>query len=208
MKEHILPWWFRKRDEEVRLPARPDYTVVSTINNKLIALLRRNMVPKAISGREEIGLCSPRDHGDMLLGVYLYDICENDTIRMSGMQPYDSGHVQFPPMYLELYYMITAYSNIDIRYREEENHRILTRTMQVLHDYPQMEGEDPIHVEYQNLTLDQKSAIWHNLGGEYRLSLFYKITPVKLESTIRKETVRVQEIQVNAFPTADEEKED
>lgn len=214
MRERTMPWWFRRRDEEGpaqenrndvtfsqrQLPVKPDYTVVSAVNDKLLSLLRKHMVPNILVSREEIGLCTPKDHGDIVFGIYLYDIRENSDVRMTGMQAYDSGHIQFPPIYLELYYMVTAYSAIDLRYREEENHRILTKAMQILHDYPRLEGEDALHIEFQNLTLDQKAAVWHNLGGGYQLSLFYKITPIKLESTIRRETVRVQEIRIDAAP--------
>ena len=225
MKERTMPWWFRRRDEERqneerqnkdrrngdrrepdkppevrRLPVKPDYTVVSAVNDKLLALLRKHMIPGVLVSREEIGLCTPKDHGDIVFGVYLYDIRENSDIRMTGLQACDSSHMQYPPIYLELSYMLTAYSAIDLRYREEENHRLLTKAMQVLHDYPRLEGEDALHIEFQNLTVDQKSAVWHSLGGGYRLSLFYKITPVKLESTIRREVARVQEIHIDASP--------
>lgn len=210
MRERTAPWWFRKRDEEspvqvggkrVRhLPVKPDYTAVSAVNDRLVSLLRSHLVPDVLVSREEIGLCTPREHGDMVLGIYMYDIRENSDIRVAGMQEYDGSHVRFPPVYLELSYMLTAYSAIDLHYREEENHRILMRAMQVLHDYPRLEGEDALHIEFQNMTLDQKAAVWHNLGSGYQLSLFYKITPVKLESTIKKETARVHEILIDASP--------
>lgn len=221
MKERAMPWWFRKRDDERhgdgslkesgwqrekgagrQFPVRPDDTVVSAVNDKLLMLLRKHMVPNVLASREEIGLCTPKDHGDMVFGIYLYDIRESNDVRIMGMQSYDNSHTQFPPIYLELYYMMTAYSTIDLRYREEENHRVLTKAMQVLYDYPRLEGEDGMHIEFQNLSMDQKSAVWHNLGGGYQLSLFYKIAPIKLESAIKKETSRVREIQIDAFPDA------
>lgn len=225
MRERTTPWWFRKRGEEPsgqetggdeggradgsplcfggrprQLPVKPDHTAVSVVNDRLLSLLRDHMVPDVLVSGEEIGLCTPKDHGDIVLGIYLYDIRENSEIRVNGMQPYDSGHIRFPPLYLELSYMLTAYSAIGLRYREEENHRILTKVMQVLHDYPRLEGEDALHIEFQNLTLDQKAAVWHNLGGGYQLSLFYRITPVKLESSIKKEAARVREILVDVSP--------
>lgn len=230
MRERTTPWWFRRRGEEPpvqengskengskengraddgswryagrsrQLPVKPDHTAVSAVNGKLLSLLRNHMIPEVLASGEDIGLCTPKDHGDIVFGIYLYDIRENGELRVTGMQPYDSGHVRFPPVYLELCYMLTAYSAIDLRYREEENHRILTRAMQVLHDYPRLEGEDALHIEFQNLTLDEKAAVWHNLGGGYQLSLFYRITPVKLESSVMKETARVREILIDASP--------
>lgn len=200
MKERILPWWFRKRDEESPEPVRSDELAVSSVNTKLLALLRKTMVPGVIASREDIGICSPKEYGDMVFGIFLYDIRESNDLRLNGMQAFDQNHLQFPPLYLELYYMMTAYSNIDIRYREEENHRMLTKAMQVMQDHPRLDGDSPLHAELLNLTLEEKMAIWNRFGDGYRLSVFYKISPVRLESTLRQEISRVQEIQVEAVP--------
>lgn len=213
MKERMIPWWFRKRDEEAgtagaAAPVRvnTDFTVVSMVNDRLLRLLRKHLVPGVISGREDIGLCMPKDHGDLVLGICLYDVQENSEIRMTGMMA-EANSLRFPPMYLDLYYMVTAYSNIQIRYREEENHRILAKVMQVLHDYPKMEGEDQMHAEYQNLTLEQKMSVWNNFKSGYQLSLFYKVSPVRLESNRSQDMVRVREIEVEANPWQNGKKE-
>jgi len=182
------------------MPVKTDYTVVSSVNNKLLTLLRKHMVPQTVSSREEIGLCNPGNHGDMAFGVFLYDIQENHDMRINGMQIYDQTHLQFPPMYLDLYYMMTAYSAIDIRYREEDNHRMIVKAMQVLHDYARIDGEMPLHIEMIHLTLDQKTGIWGRYSAGYQLSVFYKISPVMLESTIRKEVSRVKEIRMDTIP--------
>lgn len=202
--EKKTPWWFKRTEAPQKKPVQYDYTVSSSVSNGILQLLRKYMVPQIIASREEIGLCTPEDHGDLVLGLYLYDIMENDAMRINGMIPYDEQHQQYPPMYLNLYYMISAYSNIDLRYREEENHRILTKTMQVLRDCPLLDGTsfqpleesapDALHIQYQNLSLQEKLGIWQNRKSEFRLSLFYCVTPVKLDSTIRREVKRVKEI--------------
>lgn len=206
MKELRIPWGFWKKDESVREDIKTDYTVISSVNDSLMRLLRQKTVPQVIASREEIGICSPGEHGDMALGIYLYDIEESGEMRLNGMQPLNEQYQQYPPMYLNLYYMFTAYSNIDIRYREEENHRILAKVMQLFHDYPilekqmsdlsQEESGSQIHIVPHQIKLEEKMAIWHNQGSGYQLSIFYKIAPVKLNSTIRKEISRVKEIQL------------
>lgn len=196
MKERKTPWWFWKRSEEAPAPGKNDYTVISTVNDRLLYTLRQHLVPGILESREEIGLCTPPDHGDMVLGIYLYDIQENDEMRVNGMIDYGENYQQYPPLYLNLSYMITAYSSIDLRYREEENHRILAKVMEVFHDYPLLEGDDRLHMEPQNLTMEQKMAVWHNNGMGYRLSLFYRVTPVRLNSTVKREITRVKEIQI------------
>lgn len=202
--ERKIPWWFKRPEEPKQSALKADYTVSASVSNGILQLLRKYMVPDLIASREEIGLCTPEEHGDLVLGLWLYDIRENDEMRINGMVPLDESHQQYPPMYLNLYYTVTAYSNIDIRYREEENHRILTRVMQILHDYPMLDGKtlkpsmspapDSLHIQYQNMTMQEKLEIWQNRKTECRLSLYYCVAPVKLESTVQREITRVKEI--------------
>lgn len=206
MKERRAPWWFKKREEGPAIQVKRDYTIISSVDRGVLSLLKKHMVPDIISGSEQVGLCAPGENGDMLLGLYLYDIRENEEMRTGGMLPYDDEHLQNPPIYLSLYYMVTAYSDMDIRYREEENHRILTRAMQVFYDYPvldsatlhptgQIEPYD-LHIEFLSLKPEEKSAVWQNARQPVRLSLYYRVTPVQLDSTIHRQVSRVKEIQL------------
>lgn len=206
MKERRVPWWLKKREDSSQAPVKRDYTVISSVDRGLMSLLKEHMVPDIISGGEQIGLCAPGENGDILLGLYLYDIRENEDMRIGGMVPYDGENLQNPPIYLSLYYMITAYADMDIRYREEENHRILTKAMQVLYDYSvldsatlhpagQIEPYD-LHIEFLSLKTEEKSAVWQNARQSQRLSLYYRVTPVQLDSTIRRQVSRVKEIQL------------
>ncbi len=202
--ERKIPWWFKRTEEPERSTLRSDYTASASVSNGILQLLRMHMVPDVIGSREEIGLCTPDEHGDLVLGLCLYDIRENDEMRINGMISVDEMHQQYPPMYLNLYYMLTAYSSIDIRYREEENHRVLTRTMQVLHDFPLLDGttlkpvkssaQDTLHIQYQNLTMQEKLEIWQGRKQDCRLSLYYCVAPVRLDSTVTKKITRVKEI--------------
>lgn len=208
MKERKTPWWFKKREDGPAARVKRDYTIISSVDRGIISLLKEHMVPDVISGSEQIGLCAPGENGDILLGIYLYDIRENEEMRVGGMLSYDEEQLQNPPMYLSLYYMITAYGDMDIRYREEENHRLLAKAMQVFGDYPVLDsatlyptGEiEPydLHIEFLSLKPDEKAAVWQNARQPVRLSLFYRITPVQLDSTIRKRITRVKEIKLMA----------
>ena len=204
MRERKTPWWFRKKEEPREIWISADHTVISAVGEGLVRLLKEQLVPGIIQGAEGIGLCKPADHGDMALGLYLYDVAECDQIRESGMQPIDENYQQYPPMYLSLYYMITAYSSGDARYRAEEEQKILGRVMQILYDTPVLDNrtlkateqveEEDLRIEYLNLDTEDKMKIWGSAGTPYQLSLFYRIAPVKLESTIRREITRVREI--------------
>lgn len=208
MKERKMPWWFRRKEETqgMQTQIKRDYTIISSVDQGLLSLLKEHMVPETVAGSEQIGMCPPGQQGDILLGLYLYDIRENEEMRINGMLPYDQEHLQNPPMYLSLYYMLTVYGDIDIRFREEENHRVLAKAMQVFYDYSvldfatlhptgQIEPYD-IRIEYLNLKSEEKAAVWQNARQPVRLSLFYRVTPVQLDSTVRRQVSRVKEIQI------------
>ena len=93
------------------------YTAIADIGNALTELLRLNIVPEVLANEESIGVCSPEDKGDFLLGLYLYDIKQSEVFRNSEMQIMDSKRQKYPPVNLELYYMLTAYSNGDVKFQ-------------------------------------------------------------------------------------------
>lgn len=207
MKEIKIPWWLRKKTDQISAFAPPDYTVISAAGMGIVRLLQSKMVPKLISSRDGIGLCSPQEHGDIVLGIYLYDIRENEEVRVNGMQPADEDYLQFPPMYLNLHYMISVYLDMDIRYRFEEQQRILGSVMQIIHDNPILDSDTmqpaegaalkDLRLEYENLETEEKAKIWNAISTPYQLSLFYKISPIKLESAIFKPVSRVKEVSVH-----------
>lgn len=201
MIERKMPWWLRKKDDRQNAASiADDYTVISQVSRRILNLLRENLVPDLIQSQDNIGLCSPTDHPDTVLGIYLYDVRENGEVRENGMQPVDLQYLQYPPIYLDLYYMVTTYLTMDLRYRSEEEHRILGGVMQLFHDNPILEagrGEE-FKLELENMDIDGKMKLWSGFGGNYRLSLFYKVSPVKLESTLFKKVARVKEIRIDA----------
>lgn len=177
------------------------YTAIAEMGNSLVEILRTFMVPDTISNPDHIGLCSPADKGDLAVGIYLYDIRESEEIRGNSMIMSDPVRQRYPSSFLTLYYMITAYSNGDIKYRSEEEHKILGRIVQVLADHAVLEdkvqaggspdGETLATIEMQNLSLEDKMRIWNVPNTAYKTSLFYKIGPVEIESERTKDAHRV-----------------
>lgn len=183
-----------------------NYTVISEIGNSMIQLFRKNMVPDIILNPDAIGMCNPADRGDISLGIYLYDIKESEEVRVSGMVANGVREQRFPPVNLTLYYMITAYSGSDIKYRAAEEQRILGRVIQVLKDNPvvkastlefgQNANTDDMKVEMQIMETGEKMKFWNVPNLAYKLSLFYRVTPVMIESTRIKTVKRVTSIEL------------
>jgi hypothetical protein len=182
------------------------YTMIADTGQRLVELLRREMVPEVIQNPDEIGLRSPEDHGDVSLGLFLYSVEESEEVRQAGTAIIRNDTLRKVPVYLSLYYMITAYSSGDVKYRMTQEEQILGRVIQVFHDYSliPLEDVDPdgmsgmdLRISMQRLTLDEKSKIWSfpNVGN--RLSLFYKVAPVAIDSALTAKVTRVTELDIN-----------
>ena len=177
------------------------YTIVSDIGNMIIGLLKEEMVPEIIASADAIGMCSPAEKENVSLGLYLYDVRESESVRVNGMQSDGLSRQKYPPMYLDLYYMLTAYSMSDAKFRSSEEQRILGRVMQILHDHPSISPEtmtfgaspfgETIRIEMMQINTEEKVKLWNNPNTAYRLSVFYKVSPVLLESTRSVATARV-----------------
>lgn len=188
------------------------YTIISEISQKIVDLLCEGMVPDIITDKNGIGLCGPDEKGDFSVGVYLYNIEENYDFKQSGMINVNYKEQKFPPLVLSLYYMITAYSSSDIKFRAIQEQRILGRVMQILADNSIINGSDfgndvmgaDIRIELLNLSIDEKIKLWNDNTKPYKTSICYKITPVELESIKGRRISRVTEFTVKLQDTLKE----
>ena len=179
-----------------------DHMAIVEVGNMLVQLLKEEMVPEVISGSHGIGLCSPADKGDYALGIHLYDIRECEEIRTNGMQNTGPDRQQFPPMFISLYYMMTAYSDSDLKFRAAEEQRILGRVMQILYDHPTVPARllpgrssgPECRIELVDLDLEEKLRLWNTPDTPYKASLFYRVTPVEIQSMRTRKVARVTDI--------------
>lgn len=194
------------------------YTIIADTSEKLMEMLQKELVPDIIQNENEIGLRSPEEHSDVSLGLYLYDITESEEIKTRSTAVIKNERILKPPIYLNLYYMITAYARGDNRYRLSQEEKILGRVIQTFLDYPLIvydregrtteEGEGKKNLEtrrgqeipliqpriiMQRLDSDERNKIWNFTNTSYRLSLFYKVSPVAIDSNIGSAFTRVRE---------------
>lgn len=97
--------------------------------------------------------------------------------------------------------MITPYSTSSLKFRAEEEQRILGRVAQVLRDYGFFDGDSyrpvttpkglDVRLEWVTLTTEEKLKIWNVPDAPYRTSLFYKAQPVSMVSTKTRQIRRV-----------------
>ncbi|OPY58511.1 MAG: hypothetical protein A4E56_03383 [Pelotomaculum sp. PtaU1.Bin065] len=184
------------------------YTVIADVGNTLVKLLRDQMTPEPIPKAEMIGLCSPADKGDFRLTLFLYCLEEIGEYSYPEMRSVGPGIWQYPPLSLNLYYMMTAYSTADLHSRSLDEHRILGRAVQVFYDHGILrdstlqgtlfEASEEIKIVRNNLSVEQITEIWNRFTDvPFKLSVSYKVGPVDLDSTRFKKTKRVMEVEVN-----------
>ncbi len=119
------------------------------------------------------------------------------------MQARGSGMLQFPPMALDLHYIVTPYSNADLQSRTLDEHVIMGRALQILHDnaivrgsYLQgslAENNEELRIVMEPLTVDALTGMWNFGDMPYKMSLPIRVGPVFLDSTRLKSTTRVVE---------------
>lgn len=176
------------------------FSMIQGVGKRLAEILAKQLVPDVILHPGSIGLCSPDDHGDYRLGIYLYDVNPSETVSQSGMVNTGVHSQTLPSTFLSLDYMITAYSDSDLKFRAEEEMKILGRVVQVLGDQrvltPDMLGVGAsmgAKIELQRLDQYEKMRLWTFPNEPYKLSLFYRIEPVEITSAKESSVVRVRD---------------
>lgn len=180
------------------------YTVIADVGSALVKLLRENLCPDVVLNPDDIGLCSPADKGDAILGLHLYDVRESQELRATEMVDLSPGRQRFPGTYLTLSYMITAYSKADVKHRSGEDQRILGRVIQTLADNAALSADTltpvarasgmDLRVNMLSLDVESQQRIWNVPNQAYRTSLFYRVGPVELESARTRQIQRVVDL--------------
>ena len=175
------------------------YTAIADVSRALTEMIRANTVPELIDKPDSIGLCSPAAPGDFKLGLYLYNVEESESYRISGRQN-EALHTQrFPPIVLDLYYMITPYYKSDVKFLALEEQTILGKVIQLINDNSTIYSEsgEAVSLELLRVTEDDKQKIWVG-SNPYRTSVFISARAVVMESTKQKQVSRVTEITIKA----------
>lgn len=184
------------------------YKVIADVGQAMVALLGKFMVPEVIQKKEQIGLCHPKEPGEYKVAIYLYDVRESQMIRNMPKRWIGEDQRKFPSIYLDLYYMLVPFSRGDIRYRQEEEHKILGKMIQVLRDYPNLNcntyqaavetenSADTIQIELLDISYEDKIQVWNSLDEAIHTALYCKANPVELESNRSEDIKRVREMQM------------
>ncbi len=172
------------------------YRAIAAVGETLISLLRDN-IEELSSSSESVVLASPgdsRERIDVILSVFLYQVLEN--IYLKNQEPMDISKFSFPPITLDLYYMITAYpsGSESQTSRTLQAHRLMGRVIQVLNENSILTGsvlrggldpDEKLHVTIVSPTLDDLTKMWGTFqnSSPFLPSICYLITPVTIDSS-------------------------
>jgi hypothetical protein len=136
------------------------------------------------------------------VNLFLYQVLPNATWRnMDIPQRVKSGETGMPPLALNLYYMLTAYSkddNIDSPATPTSSHRLLGHAMSALYDnailfpgdiaqaLPKSGLQDQVErvrITLQPLTVEEIFRLWSGFQSQYRISVAYEVSVVLIDST-------------------------
>lgn len=187
-----------------------DFTIIQYIDEAIIKLLdnKLSMLDPLLSVINESPAKVSITGTDQGLSIYLYMIEENSHMKNMPREKIDSSNLKGKPLFLDLFYMLIPYAN-----NRSDEHKILGRAMQVLHDKSILKSTDPevagtvfstleeeIRITFQPISIDDLTKIWGALKDvPYKLSVCYKVTVAKIDSELSDEIVRVRDKQIEYY---------
>ncbi|WP_338699863.1 DUF4255 domain-containing protein [Bradyrhizobium sp. 26S5] len=132
------------------------------------------------------------------LNLFLYQVLENQFAKNRQWLSPSPGVQEYPPLAIDLYYMLTPYARDTI-----SAHQVLNHAMAVLHDNsivtgPRLLGAlahtiEQLAVVMCPVTLEELTRIWNALQSPYRLSVCYQVRIALIQSEIRQTVPRVSQ---------------
>lgn len=175
--------------------------VIADTGLSIVKLLREQLTPDPIIESASIGLSSPIEDNELVVSVYLYEIRQSKEYQIYDMISQGNDLLQYPPLSLELSYLITVHSAADAGVRAWDNNRLMGHILQTMHDHAILSGNDLVgtlrdhNEELRIIFEDIPSEKLFNFFPQkpYKLSLGYSVSPVLLESKRTKKVTRILE---------------
>jgi Pvc16 N-terminal domain len=175
-----------------------DYKVLNAVDETLRALLWSAVqfdseLSSILATEQDISLeppytlieqDKPKTSG---LSVFLYRVAENGELKNRPPEQVSPSRLRFPPLPLNLSYLITP-----LTASAENDHRLLSRVMQVLHANsivkgPLLQGalagsDEELRVTLNPLSLEDANKLWTSFMRPMRLSASYEVKVVYIDS--------------------------
>ena len=185
------------------------YTVISDIGKGILGMLRDKLVPEPVDRSEKIGICDPKERGGYIVGIHPYDIKEDLSGTSKEGKTLSDGSKQDPPAMIELYYVISVQSKAEVDVKALDEAKIMGRIIQVIKDNPIIPERympnnvgmpiEKAPISMLPLSMEEKVKVWTMFGESYKLSAFYIVGPVAIDSeNIHKPKKRVETVHLES----------
>lgn len=185
------------------------YTIISDIGKGILDLLRDKLVPEPVDSAEKIGICDPKDRGGYIVGIHPYDIREDLSGAGKDAKVLPDGSQQDPPAMIELYYVISVKSKAEIESKALDEAKIVGKIIQVIKDNPVIPSRympsnigmpiENVPISMLPLSMEEKVKVWTMFGEAYKLSVFYVVGPIAIDSeNIHKPKKRVETVHLGS----------
>ena len=172
------------------------------------------MCPEPIPSPNNIEVSSPASQDvDYILGLYLYDIKEDDTVAPPPTIRRGKLQLQKPPKPYSLYYMVFINSGGQAGLKDQDFQKIIGKCAQIVSDNNsvlpnQLQNwldtqEPPIVLSQAKISLEEKVRVWSAINKPYQISLFYRAAPVYVSSELLINTPRVVDAQFGLHVTGE-----
>jgi hypothetical protein len=184
-----------------------NYVVIAKVSEALRSILWDgfqvdSVISSIISSPQEITFKNPtetaRDSANRL-SLWLHQVTENEFAKNKPMVRTDDQTLHYPPMALNLYYLVTPFAPSG---EPEAEHLLLGKTMEILYDNAivvlseDVSGEEvaeELRIVFCRLSLEELTRIWEALREPYRLSVCYLVRITHIDSLRQVEGRRVIE---------------
>lgn len=184
-----------------------DYRIIFDITQTLAELLKegmRNYHFDNVSGENvTIDFSSPTDMEEVQnetsarLCIFIYQVLENPHLKNQEMEKINSNKLKQIPLTLDIFFLLIPYAK-----QKKVEYEILGRAMQIFYDNAILKGsvlkeglvdvDDEFRLVLHSLSFDDMTKLWSAFSEKgFKLSVCYKITPVRIESTQEIERKRV-----------------
>jgi hypothetical protein len=169
-----------------------DVTIISDVTETLTQLL---------TGLD-VTLDSPADLKNgtgsfKKINLYLFQVVEHAYTKNQQPIALDDGTLQYPPLTLQLHYLLTPYASDTL-----SAHRVLGHAMRIFYENAIVTEAalpeslrlvtDKLSITLVSSKIEDLTRIWNALQTPYRLSACYEVRVVPIESTLTSGTTRVR----------------
>jgi hypothetical protein len=136
------------------------------------------------------------------LSLFLYKVNENPELKNRYLQVIDSHTQVYPPLALNLYYLLTPLTN-----SADNDHTLLGKALQIFYRHSLVKGsilkgvlagtDLQLSIILNPISLDELSNLWSAFLRPYRLSVSYEVKIVFIDSDRETTGERVLEKRIN-----------